>query len=60
MKSSDFVDLAAPDRLELTTLRLTAECSTIRRGLCGDMKINIYLVCLNYINWFVKIFDLLL
>ena len=28
MKSSDFVDLAAPDRLELTTLRLTAECST--------------------------------
>ena len=30
--------LAAPDRLELTTLRLTAECSTIRYGLCSNLR----------------------
>ena len=36
--------LAAPDRLELTTLRLTAECSTIRRGLYGVMSALCYLV----------------
>ena len=30
--------LAAPDRLELTTLRLTAECSTDSRGLWGNIR----------------------
>ena len=49
--------MAAPDRLELTTLRLTAECSTNRTGLCWNL-VSIFWHSFYFLLIIIKLNDL--